>query len=89
MLKITEKSLIQQCERSELCFYFEWTVVDYKWSVLASFWKSVACGQTVLPDRSILLEQRLVKNVKNPNATFWVIYKQCGTERLKSCLHSV
>ena len=28
------------------------------------FWKPEACGQTVLPDRSVLLGQRLVKNAK-------------------------
>ena len=71
MLKITEKSLIQQCERSELCFYFEWTVVDYKWSVLASFWKSVACGQTVLPDRSIVKGQKLMENAKIKKNMKW------------------
>ena len=31
---------------------------------LASFWKPEACGQTVLPDRSILIGQKLVKNAK-------------------------
>ena len=33
-----------------------------KWSILASFWKPEACGQTVLPDRSILIGQKLVEN---------------------------
>ena len=48
---------------------------------MASFWKPKACGQTVLPDRSVLIGQQLVENAKsekNPNATFWVISKQCG-----------
>ena len=31
---------------------------------LASFWKPEACGQTVLPDRSVLIVQKLVKNAK-------------------------
>ena len=31
---------------------------------LASFWKREACGQTVLPDRSILVGQKLVENAK-------------------------
>ena len=31
---------------------------------LASFWKSETCGQTVLPDRSILIGQKLVENAK-------------------------
>ena len=28
------------------------------------FWQSEACGQTVLPDRSVLIGQKLVKNAK-------------------------
>ena len=32
--------------------------------VLASFWKPEACGQTVLPDRSILKGQKWVENAK-------------------------
>ena len=31
------------------------------------FWKSEACGQTVLPDRSILIGQKLVENAKIQN----------------------
>ena len=31
------------------------------------FWKPEACGQTVLPDRSILIEQKLVENAKIQN----------------------
>ena len=33
-------------------------------SILASFWKPEACGQTVLPDRSVLKGQKLVENAK-------------------------
>ena len=33
-------------------------------SILASFWKREACCQTVLPDRSFLLGQKLVENAK-------------------------
>ena len=35
-----------------------------KWSILASFWKPKACGQTVLPDRLVLISQKLVENAK-------------------------
>ena len=35
-----------------------------KWSILASFWKPEAYGQTVLPDRSVLIGQKLVENAK-------------------------
>ena len=31
---------------------------------LASFGKPEACGQTVLPDRSVLIGQKLVENAK-------------------------
>ena len=33
-------------------------------SILTSFWKSEACGQTVLPDRSVLIGQKMVENAK-------------------------
>ena len=58
------KSLIQHCERSELRLHFEWTKVNQKWSILVIFWKPEACGQTVLPNRSILVGQKLVENAK-------------------------
>ena len=48
---------------------------------LASFGKPEACGQTVLPDRSVSIGQKLVENAKiekKSNATFWVIFKHCG-----------
>ena len=46
---------------------------------LVSFYKCEAHGQTVLPDRSILIGQTLAKDakMKNSNETFWVIFKQC------------
>ena len=31
---------------------------------MASFWKPEACGQTVLPDMSVLIGQKLVENAK-------------------------
>ena len=61
------KSLIQHCERRELCLHSEWTKVNYKCqqlSILASFWKSEACGQTVLPNKSLLIGQKLVEHAK-------------------------
>ena len=39
---------------------------------LASFWNPEVCGQTVLPDRSILTGQKLKEN-----GTFCVIFKHC------------
>ena len=46
-----QKTFIKKCE---------------KWSNLASFWKPKACGQTELPDRSVLIGQKLVENAKMP-----------------------
>ena len=31
---------------------------------MASFWKPEACGQSVLPDRSVLIGPKLVENAK-------------------------
>ena len=45
------KSLIQYCEQSEQ-------------KSLLKMPKIEACGQTVLPDRSILIRQKLVENTK-------------------------
>ena len=43
-------------------------------SILASFWNNEACCQTVLPDMSIQIEQKLVEmpKLKKSNETFWV-----------------
>ena len=49
-------------------------------SILASFWKPEACGQTVLPDRSVLIGQKLVENAKMPKIKMQylkVIFKKC------------
>ena len=35
-----------------------------KWFILASSWKPEACGQTVLPDRSVFIGQKLVENAR-------------------------
>ena len=31
---------------------------------LGDFWKPEVCGQTVLPEKSLLMEQKLVENAK-------------------------
>ena len=67
LVKNLRKSRIQHYERSKLRFLLEWIKVDQKcqkWSILASFWKSKACGQTVLPDRSLLIWQKIGEHVK-------------------------
>ena len=86
------KSRIQHCERSELRFHFEWTAVHtkcQKWSLLASFWKLEASGQTVLPDRSLLIGQKLVEKAKIEklkNASYcisWAENRSIGKSRWK------
>ena len=39
-----------------------------------SFEKPEACGQTVLPDRSVLIGQKLVENVKISIREIWTKY---------------
>ena len=52
------KSLIQHCVDKKFIKKCQ------KWSIMASFWKAKACGQTVLPDRLVLIGQKLVENAK-------------------------
>ena len=52
-----------------------------KRSDLANFWKPKACGQTELPDRSVLIGQNIgwkMPKLKNSNATFWMIFFDSG-----------
>ena len=56
------KSLIQYCERSELRSHFEWTKAYKKCQ--KKFFNLEACSQTVLPDRSVLKEQKIGGNAK-------------------------
>ena len=58
------KSLILHFERSELCLHLEWQMPKMV------FKKSKDCGQTMLPDRSILIGQKLVEKAKSSNETF-------------------
>ena len=44
-----------------------------KMGKLAGFWKSEACGQTVLPDRSVLIGQKMVENAKIKQIKFNII----------------
>ena len=67
------KSLIQHCERSELTFWVDKSSLKMpKMANLAIFKKPKVCGLTLLPDRSILIGQKLVENAKirNENETF-------------------
>ena len=71
-LKITEKVSFNSYVYKKKSLKFQ------KWSNLASFWKTEACSQTVVPDKLILNGQKLVEmpKIQISNETFLVIFKQ-------------
>ena len=67
------KCLVHKCERSELRLQFEWTWINQKCQMVQfGVFLKKTCGQTVLPDRSILIGQNWWKMPKseNSNETF-------------------
>ena len=75
----TEQVNIWYCE---LSLHFEWTKVHQKcnkWSNFDKLFKSEPCGQILLPDRSLLIWQKMVENakIKKIQMQVWVIFKQC------------
>ena len=85
------KSLIStlRAKRARLTFWVDKSSSKMpKTANLVSFWKPEACGQTVLPDRSLLIGQKLVEMLKfkNRNATFWVIFKHCDKDEINTFL---
>ena len=67
MFENQPKSRIQHCERSELRLHFEWTKIHQKWqkwSNLTNFWLTEATFQLVLPDKPLLIGQKLIENAK-------------------------
>ena len=68
MFENHRKSLIQHCERSELCLHFEWTKVNQN-AKNGQFWRvfeklKLAVKQCYQTGRSVLLGQKLVENAK-------------------------
>ena len=64
--KSTKKSHLKlRAKRATFTFWVDksWLKCQ-KWSILTRFWKPEACGQTVLPDRSVLIVQKLVEKAK-------------------------
>ena len=55
--------LILRAKRAKFTFWVDKS--SLKMVNLASFWKPEACGQTVLPDNSLLMGQKLVESAKN------------------------
>ena len=69
-LKITEKASFNIASEASYVYILSGQKLIekcQKWSILASFWKPEVSGQTVLPDRSLLIEQKMVKNAKIQN----------------------
>ena len=61
-------------------------------SILASFWKPEACGQTVLPDRSVLTGQKLVESAKFEKFKYDILSNfqtMCRCYRTATGLHTV
>ena len=83
-------------EWSELSLHFELTKVNQKSQKMVyfgEFLKTWVCSHTVLPDRSVLIGQKLVENVKISNASnamFRVIFnfslKKVGPEQIENYL---
>ena len=65
-MKITEKVSFKIA--SEASYVYNKSgqkfIKNAKNSQFGEFWKSEACTQKVLPDRSLLIEQKLVENAK-------------------------
>ena len=75
IIKILKKILVSQCLKITEKVSFNKSEASYvhilsgqkfikNWSILASFWTPEACGQTVLPDRSLQIGQKLIENDK-------------------------
>ena len=62
-LKITEKVSFSIASEASYVYIFNGPKLIEN-AKLASFWKSEACGQSVLPDRSLLIGQKLVENAR-------------------------
>ena len=64
MFESQRKSRSQHCERSELHLHFEMTKLHQKCQKWRFYGKPKASGQKVVPDKSILIGQKLVENAK-------------------------
>ena len=66
-LKITEKVTYNIASEASYVYILSGQKLikkSQKWSILARFGKTEACSQTVLPDRSVLIGQKLMENAK-------------------------
>ena len=66
-----------RAKRATITFWVDKSLLKMPKMVnLLRLWNLEVCDQTVLPDRLILIGQKMVENAKNE--TVWVIFKQCG-----------
>ena len=65
MFENQRKSRIQHCERRELRLHFEWKKFHQKCQKWRFYGKPKASGQKVVPDKSILIGQKLVEYAKS------------------------
>ena len=80
VLEDKRKSLIQYCERSELCLHFGWTKVNQKWQN-GQFWRvfenlslwSNSATRQVSFKRTKIGEK--IPKLNNSNETFWLLLK--------------
>ena len=81
-LKITGKVAfkIKRAKRAKLIFWVDKSWLKMPKMVQFVFWKSEACGQTVLPDRSVLIGQKLTENA---NFQKWCFRKPLKSNVLK------
>ena len=73
LLKISHSTF--RAERATFTFWVDKKVCSkcQKWSILTSFWKSEACGQTVLPDNFDATKIGGNAKIEKSNEIFWVI----------------
>ena len=66
-MKITEKVSFNIASEASYVYILSGQKLSeksQKWSILASYWKSEACGQPVLPKSSAFIGQKVVENAK-------------------------
>ena len=68
-LKITEKVSFNIASEARYVYILSGQKL-IKNAKTSPFRKPEACGQTILPDRSLLIVQKLMENAKNSNVTF-------------------
>ena len=77
MFENHRKGRTQHCERSELFYILSGQELNKN-----EFLKLKACGQIVLPDRSLFIGQKMAKNKKIQMRHFGGIFIQCVLQHM-------